>query len=123
MTTVFTLPPWRKVHDINVKSSKGHRFTIDIYQDFNQGQYETTVTVFDTDPTLPGVVYTVQSAGPAPPDHLKTALEKVRDYLKQVDPTDAIADIHNPCNCPFVSKSEQEQIASSLGITVLIRVN
>lgn len=123
MTTVFTLPPWRKVHDINVKSAKGCRFTIDIYQDFNQGRYDTTVTVFATDLTLPGVVYTVQPAGPEPSDHLKTALEKVRDYLKQGDPTDAIADIHNPCNCPFVSKPDQEQIASSLGITVPIRVN
>jgi hypothetical protein len=50
-------------------------------------------------------------------------LEKVRDYLKQIDPIDPITDIHNPCNCPFVSKGEQEQIASSLGITAPIRVN
>jgi hypothetical protein len=70
VTTVFTLPPWRKVHDINVKSGKGRRFAIDIYQDFNQGRYETMVTVFAADPTLPGIVYTVHSAGPTPADQL-----------------------------------------------------
>ena len=48
---------------------------------------------------------------------------KIRDCLKQVDSTDAIADIDNPCNCPFVPKPTQEQIALSLGITASIRVN
>jgi hypothetical protein len=52
---------------------------------------------------------------------LQAALEWIQNYLKQVDPSEAIIDIHNPCNCPFVSETVQRDLATALGITAPIR--
>jgi hypothetical protein len=121
VSVVFSISPSRTVHDINVTSRNSRRFVIDLYRD-NQSQYETTVTVYEIR-GVPGWVFPIETSAKPPGEHFQAALEWIeRKYLKQVDPSDAVVDIHNPCNCPFVSAADQERIARSLGITAPIRV-
>jgi hypothetical protein len=122
VSVAFSIPPWRSVHDFNVSTRNGRRLVIDIYRD-NQDHYETTVTVYEIG-SVPGRVFLIDSSPKPPEEHFKSALEWIHQkYLKQVDPSDAVTDIHNPCNCPFVSQADQARIATSLGITAPIRVN
>ena len=121
MSVVFSISPWRTVHDIHVTTRNSRRFVIDLYQD-NQSRCETTVTVYEIR-GIPGWVFSIETSAKAPGEHFQAALEWIeRRYLKQVDPSDAIVDIHNPCNCPFVSAADQERIARSLGITAPVRL-
>jgi hypothetical protein len=123
MSTVLTITPFRNVHDIDVKSTKGRAFVIDIYKSVF-GTYDSTVTVLDRVSNPPGSwLYNTQPATASANDNFKSALELIQKYLAAKDSTDSISDIHNPCNCPFVSEIDQNFIASGLGIGKKVRVN
>ena len=51
-TTVFSMSPSRDVHDIEVRTKEGRRFTIDIYE--NSGGFDSEVTVLDRVSNNPG---------------------------------------------------------------------
>lgn len=121
MSVIFSIPPTRTVHDINVATRNGRRFIIDLYLD-SEGCYDTTVTVYEIR-GVPGWVFPIEASVKPPAEHFHAALEWIdRRYLKQVDPSDAVVDIHSPCNCPFVSKTDQERSARNLGIAAPIRL-
>ena len=126
VSQLFSMSPWRTVHDINVTTRGHRRFVIDIYCDDqkhdDQKPYETTVTVYEIGKSS-GWVFNIRTVAVFPEGHFKAALEWTLNYLKQVDPTDAIAELHNPCNCPFIPESDQHAIALGLGIRVPIRIN
>jgi hypothetical protein len=121
VTTLLSLTPWRTVHDIDVMTRNGRRVIIDIYRE-DKGRYETTATVYETVKAA-GRVFIVRALALASEGQFQAALGWIQSYLKQVDASDAITDIHNPCNCPFVSQPEQQRIVSGLGINVAICVN
>ena len=123
MSTVFSITPSRNVHDINVNSQNGRYFIIDIYQE-NAVNYDSTVTVLDnisinTGSWLYKTTFTTFSAN----DNLKAAIEFIQKYLNATDASDLISDIHSPCNCSFVSEANQNNIASSLFVSVRVRIN
>lgn len=123
MSTVLTITPSRNVHDIDVKSTRGRAFVIDIYESV-PGTYDSTVTVLDRVSNPPGSwLYNTQPATASANDNFKLALELIQSYLSANDSTDSISDIHNPCNCPFVSEADQSSIASGLGFSKKVRVN
>jgi hypothetical protein len=123
MSTVFSMTPFRNVHDANIKTAKGRLFVIDIYES-SAGSYDSTVTVLDrvSNPSS-SWLYNTKSASVSANDNFKAAVELIQGYLGSIDPTDSIAEIHNPCNCPFVSEDDQNTIASGLGISTKVRVN
>jgi hypothetical protein len=51
----------------------------------------------------------------------KGAFDRVRFYASTNNET--ITSIDNPCNCPFISKDEQQSIVAATGITVQINEN
>ena len=123
MSTILTITPFRDVHDIDVKSTNGRAFVIDIYESVS-GTYDSTVTVLDRVSNPPGSwLYKTQPATASANDNFKSALELIQAYLSINDSADSISDIHTPCNCPFVSEAAQNSIASGLGFGKTVRVN
>jgi hypothetical protein len=120
VSVVFSMPPWRTVHESELATRNGRHFDIDIYRD-SQGRHESTVTVYEIG-SAPGWVFPIDPAAKPPGNDFKSALEWIQVYLKQVDPSDEVTDINNPCNCPFVSQTDQTEIAAALGITAPVRV-
>jgi len=123
MTTVLSISPSRKVHYVNVKTTKGRVFAIDIYES-SVSNYDSEITVLDRiSNTASSCVYNTDPASPSSNDNFKAALVLIQDYLAKIDSSDSIAKIHNPCNCPFVSESDQNTIASCLGMSITVVVN
>lgn len=124
MSIVFSVTPFRDVHDIKVKSENGRDFVVDIYEG-NAGNFDSTVMVLDNVSTVrPGSwLYNTSPNTTAANDNFKAGIVFVQNYLKAVDAGDSIIDIHNPCNCAFVSQADQDAIISSLGLTIKVRVN
>jgi hypothetical protein len=122
MSTVFSVTPFRSVHDINVKSGEGRNFIIDIYQR-DADIYDSTVIVLDNVSNTKGSWYfNTKPATSSANDNFKAAVKLIQEYLSAVDANDSITDIYNPCNCPFVSEADQYEIVSSLGVSVKVRV-
>jgi hypothetical protein len=110
------------VHDINVKSAKGRKFLIDIYE-AQPNAYTSTVTILDTVSNPPGSwLLKTQPASMSAKDNFKAALDLIQIYLESKDRSDSIYDINNPCNCPFVSEVDQNSIAASVGFKNKVRV-
>lgn len=123
MTTVFSLSPSRKVHDINVKSKNGILFVIDIYEQ-NNTQYDSTITALDNITTNNGSwIYNVTPVTTSANDNFEAAIQLINNYITTFDQNDMIIDVHNKCNCPFVSESDQNSILSKLGVNISVRVN
>ena len=123
MSTFFSMTPFRNVHDANVKTTKGRLFVIDIYES-SAGSYDSTVTVLDRISNPSGSwLYNTKPASASASDNFKAAVELIQNYLSSIDLSDSIAEIHNPCNCPFVSEADQNAIVSGLGISLTVRVN
>lgn len=123
MSADFTIKPFRHVHDVNVRTLKGRLFIVDIYDSIADA-YDSTVTVLDRVSNTSGSwLYKTQPATESANDNFIAALELILAYLRSQDSTDSIAEIHNPCNCPFVSEADQNFIASNLGININVRVN
>ncbi|WP_394233373.1 hypothetical protein [Pseudomonas anguilliseptica] len=121
-TTVISIGPFRDVHDIDVTTIKGRRFTIDIYK--NNGDFDSEVTILDSVSNHPGSwVYNTKPASTSATDNFDAAIELIKNYLSQVDHQDEIKDIHNPCNTPFISEADQNSLLSSKGINISVRVN
>ncbi len=123
MSTVFSLTPFRNVHDIDIKSSNGISFTIDIYEQANN-QYDSTVTVLDNLSANKGSwLYNVSPNTTSANDNFESAIQLISQYLAHYDSSGSIIDIHNPCNCPFVTEKDQNIILSKLQVGLNVRVN
>jgi len=117
------MTPLRKVHDVNVKTKKCRLFVIEIYES-SPGSYDSTVTILDRVSNPSGSwLYNTEPAGASANDNFKAAVELIQNYLGSFDPSDIIAEVHNPCNCPFVSESDQNCIIYGLGISLNVNVN
>lgn len=123
MSTVFSLTPFRNVHDVNVKSKSGIAFVIDIYEQ-NSTQYDSTVTALDNITTNKGSwLYNVTPKTLSANDNFEAAIQLIIKYITTFDKNDTIIDVHNPCNYPFVSEPVQNNILSQLGVNINVRVN
>jgi hypothetical protein len=123
MNVVFSLTPSKKVHDVSVKSSNGISFTIDIYEQ-GHNQFESTVTVFDNLSTNKGSwLYNISSKTASANDNFESAIQFINQYLAQYNQTGFITDVHNPCNCPFVTEQDQNNILTTLQVNLNVRVN
>ena len=121
-TTVLSIGPFRDVHDIEVATKNGRRCTIDIYK--NDGGFDSEVTILDGVSNNPGSwAYKTSPASSSAVDNFSAAVELIKKYISQVDSTDEIIDIHNPCNTPFISESEQNNELSKQGVSISVRVN
>lgn len=121
-TTAFSISPFRDVHDIEVSTQKGRRFTIDIYK--NNGGFDSEVTVLDRVSSNPGSwLYKTNPASNSAQDNFSAAIQLVQDYLSRVDPQDAISDIQNPCNTPFISAADQNSVLAKKSISLNVRIN
>lgn len=122
-TTIFSITPFRNVHDINVTSKNGRSFIIAIYKDSNNS-LDSEVTVLDNVSSLKGSwLYKTSPTTPSVSDNFKAAIELIKNYLASVDSKDSILDVHNPCNCPFISDTDQDKVLSGLGQNINVRVN
>jgi len=124
MTTVFSATPFRDVHDVIVTTEKGRKFIIDIYPKDNN-KYESEVTILDTVPATRGSwIYETKPASPTAESNFRAGIELIEQYLIHANTDDTIKDIHNPCNCPFISESNQNIELSNLGYNGFsVRVN
>lgn len=123
MSTVLTTTPFRDVHDIDVKTTKGRVFVVYICH-LMTNEYDSTVTVLDRVSKQQGSwMYETKPATKSAEDNFKAALELIQEYLVVQDSSDSITDIHNPCNCPFVSEADQNSIASILNLSIKVSVN
>lgn len=121
-TTVFSISPFRDVHDIEVTTTKWRRFTIDIYK--NNGGFDSEVTVLDRVSSNPGSwLYKTKPASSSAKDNFSAAVQLIQDYLAQVDAQDSVSDIHNPCNTPFISDGDQNSVLADKGLNLNVRVN
>ncbi|MEO5929652.1 MAG: hypothetical protein ABIR47_06950 [Candidatus Kapaibacterium sp.] len=108
---------------MNIKSEQGRSFIIDILEEA-PGSYRSSITVLDN-VTVPPVSwgYEVESLAISAGESFETSLKLIVAYLKDVDSNDMISDIHNPCNCPFVTEMDQNAIVSKLALGIVVRVN
>lgn len=121
-TTVFSMSPSRDVHDIEVRTKEGRRFTIDIYE--NSGGFDSEVTVLDRVSNNPGSwIYKTNPRDSSVEENFNAAVQLIQEYLAQVDGEDAIIDIHNPCNTPFIDEVDQQKMLDQKGISLIVRVN
>lgn len=121
-TTVFSMGPAREVHDINVTTTKGCRFIIDIYK--NNGGFETEVTIFEPVPNnAVGQTYKTSPMSTSATDNFESAIDLIKNYISEIDSQDSIIDIHNPCNTPFINEAEQNNIIAKKGLRLTVRVN
>jgi hypothetical protein len=121
-TTVFSISPFRDVHDIDVTTQKGRRFTIDIYK--NNSGFDTEVTVLDRVSSNPGSwLYKTNPASSSALDNFDAAVQLIQDYLAQVDAQDSVKDIDNPCNTPFISDVDQNAVLAQKGLSLNVKVN
>jgi hypothetical protein len=123
MTSVLTNTPFRNVHCINVKSKTRRIFMVNIYDD-NTSEYGSTITVIDNISTpASSIAYSVPSSSPSATDNFEAAITLITEYLNSKYSKDFIVDIHNPCNCPFISEADQNSILPKLEINLNVRVN
>jgi hypothetical protein len=121
-TTVISIGPFRDVHDIDVTTTKGRRCTIDIYK--NNTGFDSEVTILDSVSSPSGSwVFNTKPASDTAVDNFDAAIELIKIYLSEVDPQDAIKDVHNPCNTPFISEADQNNVLSGKGVLHSVRVN
>lgn len=121
-TTVFSITPLYDVHDIEVTTTKGRRFIIDIYK--NNGGFDSEVTVLDRVSNNPGSwIYKNKPASASATDNFSAAVQLIQDYLVQVDAQDSIKDIHNPCNTPFIGVADQNSVLAKKDLSLNARVN
>jgi hypothetical protein len=121
--TVLSITPFRDIHGLNISSKNGRNFIIDIYQG-KEENFDSEVTVLDNISTSKGSwLYKMSPVSSSSSDNFKASIEFILKYLSSVDNTDSISDIHNLCNCPFVSEVEQNNILSKLGQKINVRVN
>lgn len=123
MTILFTMGPSTELHDVNVESLNGRHFMIDILKD-STSSFHSTVTVSDPKTgSATSVFFNTSPKSVSANDNYQAAIELIIKYLSNTDSTDEIKDIHNRCNCPFVSESDQNSILSQLSISTKVRVN
>lgn len=123
MSTIFTIYPSRLSHSIYFRTKKGRTFILDIGQN-TLTHFDSEVTVLDPLPPRNGSWFmqtNPQSSSAA--DNFSAGVSLILDYLKHVDATDGIEDIHNPCNTPFVDEKTQNFLLKQAGVSMNVRVN
>ena len=122
-TTLLEIGSYRDVHDIEIKTSNGRRCTIDIYK-INNNEFESEVTILDNVSNASGSwVYKTKPRSSSALDNFTAAIELIKIYISQADPSDKIEDIHNPCNTPFISENDQNSILKNQSIHLRVRIN
>ncbi|EIC9816991.1 MULTISPECIES: hypothetical protein [Vibrio] len=122
MSTVFSVSSVGELHDLNVKSKNGRHFVIDIIKK-QGGQFFSNVTVYDPSLASYGVIYETSPSTTSANDNYQASIQLIMAYLDSIDTADSIVDIHNHCNCPFVSENDQNVILAKLAIHLSVRVN
>ena len=123
MTTVLSITPSREVHCLEVYTKEGRKFVVDIYKN-NSSNYDSEVIVLDNVSTIhTNCVYNTTSIPQLPNDNFEKAIKLIVAYLQARAPKDTISLIHNSCNCPFVSESDQNSILIKIGINLQVKVN
>ncbi|OLP53303.1 hypothetical protein BJF92_00610 [Rhizobium rhizosphaerae] len=123
--TVLTMSSWRDVHEIIVKTKEGRSCSILIHDD-GGGAFDTDILISGlVGSARPAMSYGLKSTTPTstPKEHFNDSLLLITAHLKQYAPTDEMADFWNPCNTPFVSQLEQNEVLAALGIGQVVRVN
>lgn len=120
ITTVFSTSPFFYLHDIRVTTVKGRVFTINILEHSNTYSGDLNILEIGTGPCIN---YPLKQRTPNAELIFDEALDTIVKYLNYQNDNDTINDIHNPCNTPFVSKSDQQKILQTKAINVTVRVN
>jgi hypothetical protein len=117
---------WTDVHEIAIRTSLGRSFSIEIHRPSYGGPFATEVLIRErTGPQPRTWALLVDGTTPesTAKDHFSGALDLVEKYLAQFAPADLVVDIHNPCNCAFVSEADQNAILAARGINKTVRIN
>ena len=123
MVTTLPLPLSRPVHEIRVKSKNGRLFTVDIHRNGNM-QHDSTVIAFDPNkPNKGSWFYSVGCTTTSAANNFIESLKLILAYFEIYDPLDEITEINNPCNCPFLSEADQNNILSALNIKQCVSIN
>ncbi|EOY5050389.1 TPA: hypothetical protein SLG99_002633 [Serratia marcescens] len=111
--TVFQTYPSNIIHDIYVHNSVGDFFNITI-SEINNSKYEVDITHRNVKQQISSNC----NLGYYP--SAKDAFDAAIDIISKLG---KISSIDNPCNTPFISKTDQDQILISKGINVTVTVN
>ncbi len=123
MSTILTVGSLKEIHDLNVESNNGINFIIDICK-LSDENFESMVTIRDSVTANKGSwLHKISSEGNSAQDNFKESIVFIQRYIHQYDDGDHITKIHNPCNCPFVTKEEQIDILRELDIEIPVGVN
>ncbi|TXE33046.1 hypothetical protein [Serratia ureilytica] len=113
--TVFQTYPSNIIHDIYLRNSVGDFFNIIISEMANGACNVDVISRRPQDNISSINNFNNQKSYTGAFD---TAIEFIKTCFKG-----AITDIDNPCNTPFISKTDQEVILSRKGINVTVTVN
>lgn len=122
-TTCLDIESFGEEHSISVESKNGYRYSISICKD-GRGNYKSNVIFHEnTSTTKDNWEYSVLPASTSIEDNFKSSIEQIQKHLSSADPKDAILDIHNSCNCPFISEPQQNNVLKRMGVSLKVRVN
>lgn len=114
METVFSMSNWKDVHDINISTEAGRHFSVDITKSETTG-FDASVTVEDEVSDNSGSwIFSTVANGSTDREVFELFIGFVLRYLAEVDTTDSISKVINPCNDPFVKVHIQNEILASL---------
>ena len=123
MTTVFRMDSSRIIQEIIFTTNEGRKFTLHI-EEADSLKYESEIV--SCDPLPPVESSTCSALTPASNSaqhNFAAGVDFVLKYLNQNGPKDCIADIHNPCNTPFISEMDQNTALSAAGVNLSVRIN
>ena len=118
--TVFSLSPFRELHDLNIYTSKNRIFIVNMFKESNP--YKGDLLVLDN-VSRNSIHHNLSVMSPQPEDVFVAQLDLIRNYLIAQGDDDFIEKIHNPCNAPFISLKDQQTIVNNQGINVAVTVN
>lgn len=120
MTTVFEASTHRDMQNIIIKTNDGIAFVADIIQ--QDSQFEATVAVLDKASSNRGSrLYQIEGKGVSALEKFTEVVQFIFYYLNEYNQTDSIADVFNPCDCPFISKDEQNGVFAKIGVKLSVR--
>ncbi|MFZ4834535.1 hypothetical protein [Rouxiella sp. Mn2063] len=115
---VLTLGASKELQNINISTNNGREFIINIYKE--QTGFSGDMVILDR---ISGtsIYHLISQLKSNVCDIFSDGIDNVLTYLCQYN--DAISDIHNPCNTPFIAPLDQNEIIKNKSISLSVRVN
>ena len=108
------------IQEITIRTKNKRLFAVHL-ESWSQNHFECKLAAINLGPQLPAdATFGPFVKGESALSAYTSLISTLTNSLKNLDTTDEIAEIDNPCNTEFISASEQKQI---VGQNVLVKVN